>query len=506
MSMPAERLKLSPTLAELLHGLADAPAIPVSGIASDSRQAGRGDLFLACAGENHHGLDYVDDVIRAGAAAIAWDSTTATAPADTDILMISVDDLSKRLGEIANRFYGYPSKAMHVFGVTGTNGKTTVAWLIAQCLQRLGRVCGYVGTLGSGVGEIEAGDGMTTPAAVELHERFAELRDQGAECAAIEVSSHALAQNRVDGVFFDSVLFTNLSRDHLDYHGDMKSYAESKALLFQACNPRHRIVSIDSEFGVELANRYGPEAVVVSTDVDRVPDAKPYVFVRSVDANESGSKIGVCSSWGDRDVLLPLPGAFNVENAVIVLALLLTQSVSMSDACRCLSEVSAPPGRMQRVESDGNLPAVYVDYAHTPAAIEAALLALRAHCRGKLWCVFGCGGDRDAGKRPLMGHAAEQLADRIVITNDNPRGEQPDAIISAIVSGLKNADDVTIIADRAAAIAWTIAAAAPTDAVLLAGKGHENYQLIGDQRLSFSDYDVAVANLELRAEVIGASE
>jgi UDP-N-acetylmuramoyl-L-alanyl-D-glutamate--2,6-diaminopimelate ligase len=347
---------------------------------------------------------------------------------------------------------------------------------------------------------------MTTPAAVELHGRFAEFRDQGAESAVVEVSSHALAQNRVDGVSFDSVLFTNLSRDHLDYHGDIKNYAETKALLFNECDKGHRIVSIDSTFGVELAKRCQPDVVVVSTDADRVPNAESYVFASAVDANESGSKISVRSSWGDGELMFPLPGAFNVENAVIVLAFLLKHGVSMSEACRSLAEVSAPPGRMQRVESAGNLPAVYVDYAHTPAAIEAALHALRAHCRGKLWCVFGCGGDRDAGKRSLMGLAAEQSADHIVITNDNPRGEQSDTIISAIVAGLMHAADATIIADRAAAIAWTIAAAAPADAVLLAGKGHENYQLTGDQRLRFSDYDVAAANLASRAEAIEASE
>ena len=347
---------------------------------------------------------------------------------------------------------------------------------------------------------------MTTPAAVELHERFAELRDQGAESTAIEVSSHALAQNRVDRVFFDSVLFTNLSRDHLDYHGDMKSYAESKARLFRDHSPGHRIVNIDSEFGAELANRHGPDVVTVSTDNDRVPNSNSYVFVRSVDANESGSKISVCSSWGDGEFLLPLPGAFNVENAVMVLAYLLKRGVSMSDACKSLCEAVAPPGRMQRVESAGDLPAVYVDYAHTPAAIEVALHALRAHCPGKLWCVFGCGGERDAGKRPLMALAAEQSADHVVVTSDNPRGEQPDEIISAIVAGLINADDATIIADRAAAIAWTIAAADPADIVLLAGKGHEGYQLIGNRRLRFSDYAVAAANLAARAEKSEVSE
>lgn len=507
MSMPAERLNTRPTLAELLHGFADAPAIPVCGIASDSRRLGKGYLFLACAGENGHGLDYIEDAIRAGATAICWDSATAPAPSvDADMALVPVAGLGQQLGEIANRFYGRPSEALRVIGVTGTNGKTTVAWLIAQCLERLGQRCGYIGTLGSGVGEIDGSDGMTTPAAVETHGLFADFHDQGATYAAIEVSSHALAQNRVDGVYFNTVLFTNLSRDHLDYHGDMKSYAETKAQLFLDCNPQHRIINLDSEFGSELAARCGQNVIVVSTKLDSVANGRRYVFVRSVVANEHGSRFCVDSSWGDIEVSLPLPGDFNVANAVIVLALLLDQGVALDEASAALSAVQAPPGRMQHVASASALPAVYVDYAHTPDAIEAALRALRTHCKGDLWCVFGCGGDRDAGKRSLMGRVAERLADRVVITNDNPRGESPDAIILDIVNELSSVDDVTIIEDRAAAIAWTIAAAAPTDVVLIAGKGHEDYQLIGDQRREFSDYAAASANLAARAATTQVSE
>jgi UDP-N-acetylmuramoyl-L-alanyl-D-glutamate--2,6-diaminopimelate ligase len=507
MSMPAAILNTKPTLAHLLQGFAEAPEIEISGIASDSRKIGEGDLFLACAGASGHGLDYVADVTRARAAAIAWDSTTGAAPtASSETIMLSVPDLGQHLGEIANRFYDFPSKAMHVVGVTGTNGKTTVAWLIAQCLEHLGQRCAYLGTLGSGIGEIEAGDGMTTPAAVELHGRFADFRDQGAMHAAMEVSSHALAQNRVDGVFFDSVLFTNLSRDHLDYHGDMQSYAETKAGLFSATNPEHRVINVDSDFGTELADRFGQDAVIVSTDTARAATQEAHVFVSSVDPNEFGSVVRVRSSWGDGEFALPLLGDFNVENAVIVLAFLLEQGVSMTHACETLSQVSAPPGRLQRVVSAANLPRVYVDYAHTPAAIQVALNALRVHCKGKLCCVFGCGGDRDAGKRPLMAQAAEELADRIVITNDNPRTEAPEAIIADVVAGLDNAKAAVIIEDRGAAIAWAIATAGPDDVVLLAGKGHEDYQLLGTERLDFSDYTVAAANLAKRAATMEASK
>lgn len=501
MSMPAELLTTKMTLAELLKGFAEAPALEIGGICSDSRALKPGELFLACGGENSHGLDYMSDAVTAGVAAIAWDSATAEAPkTDIGIPLIAIPNLAKHLGEIANRFYNSPSQALRVVGVTGTNGKTTVAWLIAQCCERLDLTCGYIGTLGCGVREIDGAEGLTTPGAIELHKNLASFRDAGAACAAIEVSSHALAQDRVDGVTFDAALFTNLSRDHLDYHGDMHSYAEAKARLFLKGRANHRIVNLDSEFGAQLANRCGPEVVTVSTNFARVANGRPYVFVRSVVAKDSGSQVRVSSSWGDGEFALPLPGDFNVANAVIVLALLLQNGVAIEKACDVLATVSAPPGRMQRVTAAEGLPSVYVDYAHTPDALAVALRALRSHCIGRLWCVFGCGGDRDHGKRPQMAKQAERRADRVVVTSDNPRNEDPSAIIAAIVAGLSKSECVTVIEDRAAAIAWTIEQAVADDIVLIAGKGHESFQLRGGERLEFSDYGAARANLVAKAE------
>jgi UDP-N-acetylmuramoyl-L-alanyl-D-glutamate--2,6-diaminopimelate ligase len=499
MSMPAERINTAPTLAELLQGFAKAPAIPVSGIGSDSRQLGEGFLFLACEGLHSHGVDYLEQAIGSGICAIAWDSSTADGPADgsadaAGVAMIGVENLARHLGEIANRFYGRPSANINVIGVTGTNGKTTVAWLIAQCLQRLERKCAYLGTLGFGISELQGGDGMTTPAAVELHERLAGFVVGGAEAVAMEVSSHALSQGRVDGVQFETALFTNLTRDHLDYHENMHEYFESKARLFLECDTRNRIINIDSEFGTDLAARCGQNVIIISTKFDRVANGRPYVFVRSVVAKDQGSDITFTSSWGDGQFVLPLPGDFNVANASIVLALLLSQGVSVAAACTALAGVDAPPGRMQRVAAGGL--AVYVDYAHTPNAIEAALRALRTHCRGKLWCVFGCGGDRDVGKRPLMGKLAERHADQIVITSDNPRGENPQDIIDDILAGLGESESAVVIEDRATAIAWAIGQAADFDVVLIAGKGHEDYQQVGAERLRFCDYAVALAALE----------
>ncbi|MCK5326640.1 MAG: UDP-N-acetylmuramoyl-L-alanyl-D-glutamate--2,6-diaminopimelate ligase, partial [Woeseiaceae bacterium] len=457
-----------------------------------------GYLFLACSGISSHGLDHVQQAVAAGAVAVAYDATTAITVPDIDVPLIAVDDLRGQLGDIANRFFDYPSRSVRVIGVTGTNGKTTVAWLLAQCMRRLGKPCGYVGTLGYGTAEIDEAEGMTTPDVIELHRRLAEFRDSGATCAAIEVSSHALAQQRIDGVQIDTALFTNLSRDHLDYHGDMRAYAEAKASLFLDAGPTRRIINMDSEFGTQLASRCGPDVVTVSTNFDRVANDRPYVFVRAVIAREDGFEVSVRSSWDNGSIWLPLPGEFNIANAVLVLAFLLSDGIPFDEASAALSKVVAPPGRLQRVDSAAG-PAVFVDYAHTPNAIEVALRALRSHCRGKLWCVFGCGGDRDTGKRPLMGRAAERLADHIVVTSDNPRSEDAGDIITAIVDGLNDGQNATIIEDRAAAIAWAIRQAGASDVILLAGKGHENYQLIGDERRDFSDYGSAVANLLVRS-------
>ena len=500
--MPAEHLPTFPTLAELLQDYADAPPVPIHGIASDSRQLGRAYLFLACQGINSHGLDYLAEAKAAGVSAVAYDASTSEAPTDIGVPMLAIDNLADKLGEIGNRFYGRPSEALGVIGVTGTNGKTTVAWLVAQCAQLLGERCGYLGTLGYGVDDIEESQGMTTPGAVELHGRLARFVEQGASYAAIEVSSHALSQGRVDGVRFEAALFTNLTRDHLDYHADMRDYFETKARLFLESDTRNRIVNLDSEFGTHLAARCGQEVITVSTNFDRVANGRPYVFVRSVVAHGQGSDVGFVSSWGDGGFSLPLPGDFNVANAAIVLALMLQQGVSLDSACDVLSKVQAPPGRMERVAAEGS--AVYVDYAHTPNAMEAALRALRVHCRGKLWCVFGCGGDRDAGKRPLMARAAERLADRVVITSDNPRAEDPGQIIDEVMSGLVRPKQATVIEDRAAAIAWTIGQASDADIVLIAGKGHESYQQIGKELRPFSDY--AVAETALLAGVKGAAQ
>lgn len=496
------QLSSKPTLDRLLAGIASAPALAITGISSDSRALEPGNVFFACQGAASHGLDYLDQAIAAGVSTVVWDSRSKEySPSNSAVLMIPVAGLDRHLGDIANRWFDAPSQSMQVAGVTGTNGKTTVAFLIAQCMQRLDRRCAYLGTLGAGIENPVSGAVMTTPACIELQRDLAEFRSQGAGHVAMEVSSHALHQKRVDGVRFDAAIFTNLSRDHIDYHGDMQSYGDTKARLFLDREVEYRIVNIDSEFGRQLAARCGSNGkriVLVSTGrAAKAETGKQYVFMRAIDADAEGSAVKVTGSWGDATFRLPLAGAFNVANAALVLAQLLCWGVPFADAAETLAAVSPPPGRMQRVGSDEPAPAVYVDYAHTPAGLEVVLESLRGHCKGRLWCVFGCGGDRDRGKRPLMGATVARLADRAIVTNDNPRFENPGDIIAAVLEGMD--ERALAIPDRAAAIAYAIAEAGDDDIVLIAGKGHENVQLVGGKRLPFSDYETARAKLLARS-------
>ncbi len=515
MSMPATHLQPGMTLERLLAGIADAPPVRIAGVASDSRKLAPGYAFLACRGARHHGLDFLDSALRAGVSAIVWDSDTAPAvPAVSGPASVPVAGLERHLGIIANRWFDAPSRHLRVSAVTGTNGKTTVAYLLAQCMRRLDQRCAYLGTLGAGIETIEP-RAMTTPACIELHGELARFRAGGAEHAALEVSSHAIAQNRVDGLHVDSALFTNLSRDHIDYHGDMAAYGAVKARLFFDFEAAHRIVCIDTPFGRELFERLhaaGVDGLVaVSARVEDVPGTPSlpffrnskasrhgarYLFVTAAEAGQHGYAVTFDSTWGQGSFRLPLAGDFNVGNAALVLAQLLCWDRPFDGALAALERIQAPAGRMQRVASGPSGPAVYVDYAHTPAGLEAALEALRLHCTGNLWCVFGCGGDRDRGKRPMMGEVAARLADRVVVTSDNPRFEDPDKIIAAILEGMGRHD--VAIPDRARAIRYAIDEARDNDVILVAGKGHENVQVIEDRRLPFSDVDVAAASLVAR--------
>jgi UDP-N-acetylmuramoyl-L-alanyl-D-glutamate--2,6-diaminopimelate ligase len=475
----------------------------VTDIALDARELAAGGMFLACSGTRGHGLDHLDQARAAGASVVAWEPAAGmSAPHGGEMKCFPVPDLRSHLGQLADRFFGQPSSHMTVSGVTGTNGKTSCAWLLASALQRLDLGGAMIGTIGWGLPDALHAAELTTPDVITVHRLLARLAEAGARHVVMEVSSHALDQGRVDGVRFANALFTNLSRDHLDYHGDMIGYAEAKARLFQSPGLRTAVVNVDDEFGLQLFGRLDPRGLhCVAVSAREHPGLRASRWLRASDIRvcESGLVITLHSSWGDASLESPLLGDFNAANLLLVLGVLLEQGIELPTAVEALGSVTAPVGRMQAMARGPNAPLVIVDFAHSPDALEKALTSARAHCRGRLWCVFGAGGDRDKGKRPLMGEVAARLADRLVITSDNPRTEAPESIIADIRAGVGQAKHVLEQVDRAMAISQSIAGAAPDDVVLIAGKGHEQYQQVGGLRRPFSDQACAMTALERRA-------
>ncbi len=476
-------------LDELLDGVAPAPKVAIGGLALDSRAIVPDDAFVALKGGRGHGLDHAGEAITRGACAVLWDPAEGrdAAGADAKVPFVPVPELRDRLGAIADRFYGRPSARLTVAGVTGTNGKTTCAWLLASAVDRLANRGAYLGTLGAGFPPAVEGGSLTTPDVITLHRQLRALADAGATHVAMEVSSHALDQHRVDGVRMRVAAFCNLSRDHLDYHGTMERYALAKQRLFRLPGLEHAVINVGDPVGARFAGALAPgvelTAVAVGGDV---PDAPRFVHVTRVASSEGGLELDIRGHFGARRLRSRLIGGFNAENLAVALAVLLAWKLGIDDALAALGECTAPPGRMEGYRMPGGALAV-VDYAHTPDALAKALAALRAHARGRVFVVFGCGGDRDPGKRPLMGETAERLADRVIVTDDNPRGEDADGIVAMILRGIRRPEDVLVERDRAVAIRAAIAEARPGDAVLIAGKGHEDYQIAGGERRHFSD-------------------
>lgn len=484
-----ETMDLAGVLGE--RGREELAGFPVGGISADSRSIEPGDVFFACAGASSHGLDYLDQALQSGAVAVVWDpSTRGARELPSSVLSVPVADLNNRIGSIADRFYDSPSQQLKVLGVTGTNGKTTCAHLVATALQAAGYSAGQMGTLGFGFpGRLER-SALTTSDCIGVHAQLASLRDAGASYVAMEVSSHALVQGRVDQVSFDLGLFTNLSRDHLDYHPSMDDYGAAKARLFDTHHPRKAIINVDDDFGRHLYAHLSDQnsAVAVSAaGQDGFTGAGGLMRGLGFATTRDGLCVSYTGTWGSGELNSPLVGSFNVENLLLALSALLCWQFPVDVALDALARCPAPPGRMEAFRSVSSKPLVLVDYAHTPAALKKALKTARAHCSAKLWCVFGCGGDRDAGKRPLMGAVAAELADRIVVTDDNPRGEDPDSIIEQIMHGMPDPERALIIRDRGEAIGSSIRQARPDDLVLVAGKGHEDYQIVGDEIRRFSD-------------------
>ena len=476
-------MKLSQLFPGKVHADAD-----IGGITLDSRHVRDGDLFVAFPGLRHDGRDYIAQAVAAGAAAVVLESQGAVAH-QLAVPSVQIEGLAEQLSALADRFYQQPSAALQVIGITGTNGKTSVSQMLAQALDRLGSRCGVIGTLGSGLAGALIDHGMTTPDAVAVQAQLASMRDQGASHVAMEVSSHALDQHRVAAVRFAVAVFTNLSRDHLDYHGTMAAYGEAKARLFQR-DLQAAVINLDDAFGRELAERCAAPVVGYS-----LSDPAATLYCRELVCDSLGLNARLQVLGREFALRSPLLGSFNMSNLLAVLGSLLALGVDAGAAVEQVAQLQPPAGRMQRL-GGGDLPLVVVDYAHTPDALEKALAALHQHAAGRVVCIFGCGGDRDNGKRPMMARVAEQFAEAVVVTDDNPRTEPSQQIIEQICQGAEHPQALTVIPNRAQAIASTIAAARPGDVILLAGKGHENYQEIDGVRHPFSDIEQASLALQ----------
>jgi UDP-N-acetylmuramoyl-L-alanyl-D-glutamate--2,6-diaminopimelate ligase len=493
-------------LAELLPDVAGVPEdLEIAGLVQDSRAIRAGDAFVAIAGFGAHGLKFVAQAEAAGASAILFepplpDEFAARVSSDVPmsaVPMIAVPDLRARLGAIADAFHGAPTRAMTTVGVTGTNGKTSTVQLLAQAWTLRGRRAGTIGTLGAGLYGEAVPTGFTTPLVLQLHALLADLRDQGADAVAMEVSSHALDQGRVDGVHFGVGVFTNLTRDHLDYHGTMDAYGAAKAKLFAWPGLDAAVINLDDAFGGTL--HAALPASVRAVGVSSRGHAAAAVRAEDIALDIAGIRFTLCIGETRLAVRSPLLGRFYVDNLLAVAGTLHALGEAPADIADLLSRLHPVNGRMNRLGGEDGQPLVVVDYAHTPDALEQALSALRAHAEGRVICVFGCGGDRDRGKRPQMAAIAEAHADAVIVTDDNPRTESGDAIVADILAGFSRPDAITIRRDRAVAIAEAIRTAAGGDIVLIAGKGHEPYQEIDGVQHPFDDAATARAVLEARA-------
>lgn len=495
------------SLSKLLAGYGvPAPEFDVTGIELDSREISPGDLFLACKGSGAtHGLAFIEQALQNGAAAVAWEPASGIVEPDIGIPQLAVPQLAQRAGEIAARFYGQPSQALFCVGVTGTDGKTSTAYLIAQAFEVLHQPCGYLGTIGMGRVNALTRNTHTTPDPVSLQQWLAQMQGDGVRAIAMEVSSHALDQARVAGVRFRTAVLTNVTRDHLDYHGTVEAYAAAKRKLFERDELTTAVLNRDDVCGREWIAAQRSRIDVIVYGINGETPELPHLIARELVLDGSGISFVVDSHLGRVPMRSRLLGRFNVHNLLAALGALISADVSLADAGAALEQANTVPGRIEGLRGSKAKPLVVVDYAHTPEALRQVLGALRTHTQGRLICVFGCGGDRDRGKRPLMAAAALDLADEVIVTDDNPRNESPQAIVAEILAGValtKNtASPPRVEHDRATAIRLAIDQAGSADVVVIAGKGHEDYQIHGNEIRAFSDraFVAAYVGAELRA-------
>lgn len=487
-------------LKKLLENIAPVDGdITITGLALDSRLVAKGNAFIALSGSRQHGLMHVKQAVEQGAGAIIYDpcgveSLPEVCAQTVDIPMIAIENLGWRLGEIAAVYYGHPSRLMNVIGITGTNGKTSCSQFLGQLLDD----CGIIGTLGWGEWGKTSKTLNTTPDALAVQQIMAELLANNKQTVAMEVSSHGLEQGRVNGVNFKGAVFTNISRDHLDYHGTMEAYFQAKLTLLHKPGLTFAVVNLDDAYSDRILAAIPETVTVWGASVK----AKTLVKGESVVAENivhsmDGIEFDAC--WQDHAerVKVPLYGDFNSENVLTVLTVMLAMGMPMTEAVTRLKSIKPVIGRMERFGSESD-PLIFIDYAHTPDALEKVLVSLKKHCNQALWAVFGCGGNRDKGKRPLMGACADRWADHVIVTDDNPRYENSLDIVQDILSGCHSAK-VEVIQDRETAIKKAITNASANDCVVIAGKGHEEYQEINGVQQPFSDRDVVIQALNMRA-------
>lgn len=513
MNSKTDALQLQMPLSELVAGLvrssetlSQLETVTVTGVQLDSRLLRPGDLFIALFGRNHDAREFIPQALKVGVSAILVEAGDAAAGVGEvgGVPLLAIEGLAGKASALAGRFYREPSARARVIGITGTNGKTSCAMFLAQAAARLGADSATLGTLGYGrVGQL-ATTALTTPDPVFTQRALAELLASGADPIVMEVSSVGLHQKRVSGVRFDTAVFTNLTRDHLDYHGTMEAYGSNKKKLFTMPGLRRAVINLDDPYGLSILNELAP-SVALMTYAREHPEAD--VYARSSRMDAQGMVIDLSTPVGAGEVRVALLGSFNVSNLLAVAATLVASASAegqepllFADLATALEALEPVPGRMQRVHPSQGVSdvSVVVDYAHTPDALRSVLGAMREHFDGSLCCVFGAGGNRDAGKRPLMAEAVEAQADRIILTDDNPRGESGDLIIEQIASGLTAPRAALRQRDRGLAIATAIMDAEPGEVILIAGKGHENYQEVAGVRQAFDDVEHARAALDAR--------
>ncbi len=487
----SERDGISIELSELFSGYAQIDRgldCSVSGIALDSRKCRKGFVYFALQGAATHGLYYLDDVINAGVAAVVVDADDGVLnPGMKDKItsrsrLILIPRLRETLGFLAARYFGNSRDKLTIVGVTGTDGKTSVTHFISHALNVSGRNAGVLGTIHWGVPGNYRQSSMTTPDAIEVHRQLYRIRKAGATHVCMEVSSHALDQGRVNGIEFEVAVLTNLARDHLDYHKTHRNYAKAKKRLFEWKDLPSAIINADDRFGRELIESVSDKVQTTSYGLYNEPD----ILAESVELGKSGLALSIKYDESLYHLNTPLIGSFNAYNVLAAFGALNALGLSSGEVSHAISRLKPVEGRMERFAASGKANVV-IDYAHTPQALEYALRSLKEYCKGDLWCVFGCGGDRDPGKRAQMAQAAEKYASRIILTNDNPRTEDPESIVKDVISGFSGSQDVRVILERRMAIKASLDAAQVDDWVLIAGKGHEDYQIFGDRRIAYSD-------------------